>query len=109
MELFAVELRVRDWPGAVAWYRDRFGLTLSLLDEEGRYALFAEGVALKAGEPTKARLLFRVDDLDATVSKLLGRGLSPESQAVSDAEAYRSASFHDADRHELVVFAWDAG
>ena len=79
MDLYLVELTVADWPAAVAWYRDRLGLPVELIDEPNRYALLAAGpgrVALKAGTPTPGTttLVFRVADLDDDVDhRDLGR------------------------------------
>ena len=43
MDLFLVELAVTDWPASVAWYRDRLGLAVELLDEANNYALLTAG------------------------------------------------------------------
>src|SRR5262249_55259520 len=43
--LYFVELRVRDWPASVAWYRDVLGLELVLRVDADAFALFAAGPA----------------------------------------------------------------
>ena len=59
MDLYLVELAVADWPASVAWYRDRLGLRVELLDDANEYALLAAGparLALKAGQPDGGQL-----------------------------------------------------
>ena len=53
MRLFMLQLRVDDWAGSVAWYRDALGLKLLMQDELGRFALLDAGgtkLAIKARE-----------------------------------------------------------
>jgi catechol 2,3-dioxygenase-like lactoylglutathione lyase family enzyme len=113
MDLYLVELTVADWPTSLAWYRDRLGLPVELLDEPNRYALLAAGparVALKAGasSPGTTKLVFRVPDLDAELARLTGDGIVPEGPIKGSPEGYRSARFRDPDGHRVEVFAWAA-
>jgi hydroxymethylpyrimidine/phosphomethylpyrimidine kinase len=111
MDLFLVELPVADWPASVAWYRDRLGLPVILLDEPNRYALLAAGsarLALKAGPatPDGPMIVFRVPDLDAELVRLAGCGIVPTGAVKASPEGYRVAHFLDPDGHRLAVFEW---
>jgi predicted enzyme related to lactoylglutathione lyase len=111
VELFLVELTVTDWPAALAWYRDRFGLTVSLVDAPNRYALLTgDGgrVALKAGSPMPGttRLTFRVANLDTTLAMWSARGLTPAGPVQTSLEGYRRTWLLDPDGHRLDVFEW---
>ena len=105
-----VELRVRDWAAALAWYRDVLGLELLLGVEADRFALFAAGparLALKEGQPGGGALLaFEVDDLDGWLERLAGKGVGLDGPVKTSAEGYRRARFHDPDGHELSLFEW---
>jgi catechol 2,3-dioxygenase-like lactoylglutathione lyase family enzyme len=106
-----VELAVGDWPAAVAWYRDVLGLPLLLLDEAGRFALLggdAGRVALKAGtpQPGSVRLAFRVDDLDAELTRLAAYGVTPDGPPKASAERYTRALLRDPEGHQLCLFAF---
>lgn len=114
MDLFAAELVVSDWPAALAWYRDRLGLSVLLTDEPNRYALLSAGscrLALKAGAPAagSTKLVFHVDDLDAALARLAGRGVLPVGPVRESAEGYRAVTLADPDGHRLDVFAWVGG
>src|SRR5438874_158650 len=108
--LYFVELRVRDWLVALAWYRDVLGLELLLRVDADAFALFAAGparVALKGGIPTAGVLLaFEVDDLDAWLGRLAQQGVSPTGPITISPEGYRRARFHDPDGHDLSLFEW---
>src|SRR5947209_11454001 len=109
--LFMVELTVRDWPAAVAWYRDVLGLPLERLDAAGDFALFRAGpgrVALKAGEPRPAgaRLYFHVADLSAELARLAALGVPPDGDVAVSPEGYRRAFVRDPDGHRLGSFGW---
>ena len=111
MELFLVELTVADWPAAVAWYRDRLGLTVQLMDEPNRYALLAAGparVALKEGSPTPGitTMTFLVGNLDAEIERLGRLGVVLTRPLRTSAEGYRSARFADPDGHPVELFEW---
>ena len=111
MELFLVELTVADWPASLAWYRDRLGLTVELVDETNRYALLAAGmgrVALKEGTPRpgSAKLVFQVADLTAELDRLRRLGITPAASVRSSSEGYRSIPFDDLDGHRIELFEW---
>jgi catechol 2,3-dioxygenase-like lactoylglutathione lyase family enzyme len=111
VDLYVVELTVADWPVALAWYRDRFGLPAILIDEAGRYALLTAGpgrVAIKQGTPVPGRtkLVFHVRDLDAELARLASHGIVPDGPLKRSPEGYRSARFQDPDGHPIEVFEW---
>jgi catechol 2,3-dioxygenase-like lactoylglutathione lyase family enzyme len=111
MELFLVELLVTDWPAALAWYRDRLGLAVDLLDEPNQFALLTAGaarVALKAGTSTPGgtKLAFRVADLNAQIERLGRLGVAPLQSVRASAEGYRSVRFADPDGHPIELFEW---
>jgi catechol 2,3-dioxygenase-like lactoylglutathione lyase family enzyme len=111
MDLYLVELTVADWPAALAWYRDRLGLAVVLIDEPNRYALLGAGparIALKAGAPSPGttKLTFQVSSLDAELQRLADRGLTPSAPPKVSPEGYRSVRLTDPDGHQLELFEW---
>ena len=113
MNLYLVELTVTDWPAALAWYRDRLGVPVELIDESNRYALLAGSagrIALKAGRPTPGttKLVFLVPDLDSKLDHLAASGIVPDGPVKVSPEGYRSARFRDPDGHRVELFAWTA-
>ena len=111
MELYLVELTVADWPASLAWYRDRLGLAVELLDEANRYALLTAGaarLALKAGSPSpgSTRLTFLVSNLDAEIERLGRAGVVPVRPIRTSPEGYRSVRLADPDGHPVELFEW---
>ncbi len=81
MTLFMTELAAADWAASVAWYRDRLGLTVELVDEPNRFALLRAGdgrLALKAGAPAPGGVIlhFQVADLAAELARLTAAGVA---------------------------------
>lgn len=79
MRLHMTEIAVADWPSAVAWYRDRLGLPLLMLDAPRRFALLGDDggrLALKGAQTATVdlRLTFSVSNLDATRERLAAMG-----------------------------------
>lgn len=107
-----VELRVADWPVAVAWYVGTLGMRVVLRDEPNGFALLEapDGgrIALKAGEPTGGgpRLVFRVDDLDAVCARLAAAGVAVTEPVADDREPYRSSRLVDPAGTLITLFAW---
>jgi predicted enzyme related to lactoylglutathione lyase len=104
-----VELAVSDWPASVAWYRDVLGLSLILLDDTGRFALFQAGegkLALKAGaaQPGGVLVAFAVADLPAELERLTVLGVVPEGPVKDSPEGYRRAVVRDPDGYRLSLF-----
>jgi hydroxymethylpyrimidine/phosphomethylpyrimidine kinase len=111
VDLYLIELTVCDWSTALAWYRDRLGLSVVLTDEPNRYALLAAGpgrVAIKAGNPTPGttKLVFHVRGLDAELARLAAHNLIPDGPIKMSPEGYRSARFRDPDGHRIEIFEW---
>lgn len=97
---------VTDLAGSVEWYRSlglasgpRFGPWQSLATAgETRFALH-EGVR-EPGIAT-AVISFRVDDLDAELSRLAGLGIVPSDSEVTDTGEARFITFIDPDGNEI--------
>ncbi len=111
MELYLIELTVRDWPASVSWYRDRLGLAVLLTDEPNQFALLAAGparIAIKAGLPVpgSATITFLVSNLEGELSRLAAQGITPLGPIRSSPEGYRIARFHDPDGYRLDLFEW---
>ena len=111
MDLFLIELTVADWPASLAWYRDRLGLSVALLDEPNRYAVLSAGparIALKAGTPSPGttRVVFHAPALDAELARLVGVGVNPTGPVKESPEGYRVARLTDPDGHRLELFEW---
>ena len=102
------ELRVADLAASVAWYRDRLGLRVELLDAANGFALLGgEGggrLALKAGPPAPGgvALHFEVADLAAA----LARAGAAEAPVKESWEGYREAVIRDPDGYAVGLFGW---
>jgi catechol 2,3-dioxygenase-like lactoylglutathione lyase family enzyme len=109
--LFMTEIAVADFEASVAWYRDRLGLRVELLDGANRFALLrgesGGRLALKAGTPTPGgvRLHFEVTNLDADLARFDAVAEPPKASA----EGYRRAVVHDPDGYAVGLFEWDRG
>jgi catechol 2,3-dioxygenase-like lactoylglutathione lyase family enzyme len=108
MHLYMTELVVSDFAAAVAWYRDRLGLRLLLLDGPNRFALLQGAdsgrLALKAGVPRPGgvALHFEVADLAAELARLGAADLVVKESA----EGYREAFLTDPDGYAVGLFEW---
>lgn len=106
-----IELSVRDWDAALAWYQRVLRLEVALRDEKRHFALLragTSGVALKQSNPAPGgtRLVFEVDDLDEWREHLLAQGVTPEGgEKISD-EGYRRLRLVDLDGYEVTLFQW---
>ncbi len=106
MTLYMTELAVADLDASLAFYRDRLGLPVELLDEANGFALLHTGgrLALKRGTPGGgATVHLEVADLDAELARLG----EPAAVKTSD-EGYRRAKLTDPDGYAVVLFAWAA-
>jgi catechol 2,3-dioxygenase-like lactoylglutathione lyase family enzyme len=110
-----IQLRVDDWPSAVAWYRDVLGLPPLMLDVPGRFALLDAGgarLAIKAREtgrsarPSDSALVFEVADFDAERNRLLGLGEAVGLIRENHAEGFREFPLTDPEGNAVTVFAW---
>lgn len=114
MKLFMIEIRVADWPRSLAWYRDVLGLSVLLEDAPRRFALLDASpgrVALKGGESLdprrdSARLVFRVDDLDAERARLIPLGVAVGPVIEHPDERFREVRLLDPDGTPITLFAW---
>ena len=102
------ELAVADLTASLAWYRDRLGFRVVLLDAANGFALLqgdAGGrLALKAGVPTPGgvTLHFQVADLAAELARL---GV-PDVSFTESREGYREAFVTDPDGYRVGLFEW---
>jgi catechol 2,3-dioxygenase-like lactoylglutathione lyase family enzyme len=108
-----VELRVRDWPASLAWYRDVLGLGVLLQVDADAFALLDAGPARLAlkGEPGTSvaggvLLAFEVEHLDDWLERLAGSGVETDGPVKASAEGYRRALLRDPDGHLLSLFEW---
>ena len=109
-----VEIVVADWAVSLAWYRDRIGLGVELLDEPNRFALLAAPPArlsIKHGVPTPGttRIIFQVADLAAELKRLSQHGVSAIGTVTESAEGYRRAILVDPDGHVIHLIDWTTG
>lgn len=104
LDLFS-GIPVADYPAALAWYGKLFGTPPSFHPNDGeavwelaehRYA-YIEDRPAHAGH---ARLLLFVDDLDARVAAVAGRGIEPSEVETYD-NGVRKVVFRDADGNEV--------
>jgi glyoxylase I family protein len=111
MELFMVEVRVADLTAAARWYVAILGLRAALEDRRGRFVLLEAGpgrVALKEGPPAAdrgaVRLVFRVGDVDAERSRLVGLGVAV-SAVTESVEGYREVRLADPEGTPIHLFS----
>jgi catechol 2,3-dioxygenase-like lactoylglutathione lyase family enzyme len=108
MHFYMTELAVSDFAAAAAWYRDRLGLRVLLVDEVNRFVLLqgADGgrLALKAGVPRPGgvTLHFEVADLAAELARLG----AADTVVTDSAEGYREAFLSDPDGYAVGLFEW---
>lgn len=114
-ELFMTELRVADWPGAVAWYAQTLGLRLLRRDDPNRFALLAAGggrLALKGDDAASGprtsgvRLVFLVADVDAEHARLASLGVPASTPANHPREPYRETRLTDPEGTAVTLFSW---
>jgi predicted enzyme related to lactoylglutathione lyase len=113
VELFLIEVRVRDGPAAWTWFRDVLGLSLRLLDAPNRFALLTAGdvgLAVKVsddGPPNEGfSLVFRVDDLDAERARLVSLGNEVGKIIENAGEGYREFRVAGPEGVAVRLFAW---
>jgi len=104
----------RDMERAVAFYRDTVGLRLIRQDGD-QWALFDAGpvqfalhgaVEAHPVEPGGATAVFRVDDLDAAVAALEGRGVGFHDHLGEVAGYARFRSFSDPDGNTVQLIEY---
>jgi predicted enzyme related to lactoylglutathione lyase len=109
----AVWLPVSDMQRSVVFYRDSLGL--EVLEHDGDWSEVTAGdqrIGLNSGESPAgdggAVIAFAVDDMDATVEELKGRGVEFAGE-VSEHPWGRLAPFKDPDGNDLQVYSPPAG
>ncbi len=102
-------LPVSDMDAATAFYRDHLGL--DVVDHDGDWTEVTAGdqrIGLNATESPSgdggAVIAFAVDDIDATVEELKGKGVEFSGE-VSEHPWGRIAPFKDPDGNDLQVYA----
>lgn len=108
-----VTLRVENWPGMLAYYRDVVGLVPKLVDEESQYAMFDTGAVRFAIEgrnsPTyedgagKLVVNFQVENLTASVEDLARNG-GEAIGLIKRGPAYDYAVMSDPEGNEHILY-----
>jgi catechol 2,3-dioxygenase-like lactoylglutathione lyase family enzyme len=108
-----VELRTRNWPALVEWYRHILGLRVLVRVVDDGYALLEAGdtrIALLSrdnAEPASGRisLAFEVDDVPKVCGRLDEHG-SPLFHPTHDPEGLREVNTTDPDGNRVRLFSW---
>jgi catechol 2,3-dioxygenase-like lactoylglutathione lyase family enzyme len=113
-QLAMVTVQVRDFDAMLAWYRDVLGLTVGWLEPGEFCTLLSEDsdgavLALATDHPERIGTqtgvgwapTFSVDDLDATVAYLGGRGVEFEGDEEGSDEGYRLVRVRDPEGNSL--------
>lgn len=108
-----VTLRVENWPGMLAYYRDVVGLVPKLVDEKSQYAMFDAGTVRFAIEgrqsPTfdagagKLIVNFQVENLTASVEELARKG-GGAIGGIKRGPAYDFSVMSDPDGNEHILY-----
>lgn len=111
--LAIVELRVKDWVAAVAWFRKHFQLITKLEQPTQQYALLETGsiqLAIKADQQvhpsTQVQLQWEVDDLVATEQELRASGAMVTKPIKVSEEGYRRIIIDGPEGIQLLLFDW---
>jgi catechol 2,3-dioxygenase-like lactoylglutathione lyase family enzyme len=110
-----VAMYVRDWPSALAWYRDKLGFVGAYVEEDHRFAVLAlrgGGPALhlvgdetrEPGHQNRCVPNIAVDDFEATLAELGGRGVTILDVVDDQDDGYRLARLADPEGNELNIF-----
>lgn len=104
----AVTLAVRDMGRAMGFYRDKVGLSLLYGEETASFSSFSVGdgylnlvLASEGGWSWWGRVIFYVDDVDATYQRLINAGLRPSTAPENAPWNERYFHINDPDGHEL--------
>ncbi len=112
-QLAIVELRVRDWQKAVAWFRNHFHLSLKMEHTSAEYALLEAGsVKLAIKGDTQAvvgnqvLLQWEVTDVAACMTELVAAGVNIFKPMKTSDEGYRRIMVEGPEGLELLLFDW---
>jgi glyoxylase I family protein len=117
-ELFMIEIRARDFGALCDFYEEVLGLTVAMRDLKAGFAMFGKkppylAVVRKAvrGTPKRSRALpdFKVDDLDAALSRLKAAQVAVLAEPSASPEGYRIARIADPEGNEIHLFEWVDG
>ena len=113
-KLDVVEILVKDWPVAIQWYTEKLGLQIHDRDDEQQWCrlLFPQGgsaLALWGRSPENRGdqyvPIILVDDLEATVKELAGRGVEFKEKirrgSIRDGKAFLITTLVDCEDNEL--------
>jgi predicted enzyme related to lactoylglutathione lyase len=124
MELSQVRLLVSDFGVMFRFYRDVLGLTPQQDDERGPYGKLSlpsgsAAIALQTrahfretvptvgdGAPDNAVLALKVDDLEATVAKIRGRGASLVTEPTTQWGRLKVAHLRDPEQNLIELQQW---
>jgi predicted enzyme related to lactoylglutathione lyase len=111
-----VELKVRDWPGALRWYTEKLGLEARGLHEdqfcllafpEGDTTIGLDGTSpVESGGPNRCLPVILVDDLASTVAELKKRGVEFSGEISGGGEGYRIISLNDPEGNTIQLYEW---
>jgi catechol 2,3-dioxygenase-like lactoylglutathione lyase family enzyme len=110
-----VAMYVRDWPSALAWYRDKLGFVGAYIEDDHRFAVLAlsgGGPVLhlvgdetrEPGHRNRCVPNIAVDDFDATLADLGARGVTILSVVDDPDDGYRLARLADLEGNELNIY-----
>jgi catechol 2,3-dioxygenase-like lactoylglutathione lyase family enzyme len=114
-KLRMVTVQVRDFDGAVAWYRDVLGLMVAWLEPGEFCALTARDggaeLALATDHPERVSErpgsgwtpVFAVDDFDDTVAQLRARGATFDAEEEGAEEGYRLVRVRDPEGNPIGI------
>jgi catechol 2,3-dioxygenase-like lactoylglutathione lyase family enzyme len=106
---------VRDWPSALAWYREKLGFVVAYVEDDHRFAVLAlsgGGPALhlvgdetrEPGHRNRCVPNIAVDDFDATLADLAARGVTIVNVVDDPDDGYRLARLADLEGNELNIY-----
>ena len=112
-KLAIVELSVRDWPKAVAWFRNHFHLSLKMEHVSEEYALLETGgvqLAIK-GDPQvvvgdQVLLQWEVADVAECLTELVAAGVNIIKPMKTSDEGYRRIVVEGPEGMSLLLFDW---
>lgn len=116
MKLDIVQIVVKDWKEAVSWYKDNLGLRVLFREDHHRYCqlAFSEGDTLLAlagtdelvEGPGRCHPNIHVEDLEATVADLKGRGVKFLGEIRGGDEGFRIVSIEDLEGNRLDFYEY---